>query len=88
MADETTPQWGYSKSDAKIFDLKEGEKLPRGYYDSPAKVPGSEAMKKYEDDAKAEGVGQIDLPADAIDGPTDDPKPAADKAATADKSAA
>ena len=73
MSDETTAQWGYSKNNAKIFDLKEGEKLPKGYYDHPAKVPGSEAMKKFEDDAKAEGVEHIDLPADATDGPSDDP---------------
>lgn len=32
---ETTPTWGYSKTDAKIFDLKPSEKLPKGYFDSP-----------------------------------------------------
>jgi hypothetical protein len=31
----TIPTWGYSKADAKIFDLADGESLPKGYYDSP-----------------------------------------------------
>lgn len=53
MADEAkkTPTWGYSKNDAKIFELADGEKLPKGYYDSPAAVPGAEADKA---DAKAQ----------------------------------
>lgn len=55
----TTPTWGYSKSEARIFDLKEGESLPKGYYDSPAKVPGSDAMKKHEADAAAEGIEPV-----------------------------
>lgn len=29
-------RWGYSKDDAKIFELAEDAKLPRGYYDTPA----------------------------------------------------
>lgn len=40
--------WGYSKDDAKIFDLEEGEELPKGYYDSPAKVPAKKTGKKTE----------------------------------------
>lgn len=30
--------WGYSASGAEVFTLKEGESLPAGYFDSPAKV--------------------------------------------------
>jgi hypothetical protein len=57
MADEkTTPTWGYSKGDSQIFDLKPGENLPSGYYDNPAKVPGSAAQKAYIADAEAEGA--------------------------------
>jgi hypothetical protein len=41
MADEkTVPTWGYGKKGAQIFDLKEGESLPRGFYDHPDKVKG------------------------------------------------
>ncbi|GGE36355.1 hypothetical protein GCM10007276_12280 [Agaricicola taiwanensis] len=38
MAQEkTTPTYGYAKDGtAKLFHLKEGEKLPAGYADSPA----------------------------------------------------
>ncbi|PDT74125.1 hypothetical protein [Bradyrhizobium sp. C9] len=56
MADETTATWGYSKKDARIFDLKEGESLPKGYYSHPAMVPGSDAEKQYRADAESEGV--------------------------------
>lgn len=37
--------WGYSKTDSKIFDLAEGEELPDGYYDSPAKIPTAKPKK-------------------------------------------
>lgn len=43
---KTTPTWGYSKADAKIFDLKEGEKLPKGYYDSPVAMEEAETKPK------------------------------------------
>lgn len=35
---ETVPTWGYSKDDAQIFELKKGEKLPKGYQDTPVKA--------------------------------------------------
>lgn len=54
--DDTIPTWGYSKNDSQIFDLKPGESLPAGYYDNPAKVPGSDAQKQYIADAEAEGA--------------------------------
>jgi hypothetical protein len=50
------PTWGYSKDDAKIFDLAEGEALPAGYYSNPASVPGSDAEKQYKADAEREGA--------------------------------
>lgn len=55
MADEvkTTPTWGYSKADAKVFDLKEGEKLPKGYYDSPVSMEEAET-KPAKTDTKAD----------------------------------
>jgi len=59
MADETTPTWGYSKDEAKIFDLAEGENLPDGFYPHPAMVPGSEAEKKHRADAEREGAKVI-----------------------------
>lgn len=57
MSDEAKifPTWGYSKKDSKIFDLKEGEGLPKGYYDSPV------AMEEAETKPKA----TKDLPSDA-----------------------
>lgn len=32
------PTWGYNDDGGKIFDLAEGQKLPAGYVDTPAKV--------------------------------------------------
>ena len=32
------PRWGYSAADSRIFNLSPDEKLPPGYFDSPAKV--------------------------------------------------
>lgn len=55
MADEetkTTPTWGYHKTkDPQIFDLKEGESLPKGWADTPV---------AHESEPKAE------KPADAV----------------------
>lgn len=45
MSDEakTIPTWGYHKTkDAKIFDLNEGESLPRGWSDAPVAKPEEE----------------------------------------------
>lgn len=58
MSDEKKklPQWGYSKKDAKVFELAAGEKLPEGYFDHPAKVKGSDAEKKFREAHEAEGV--------------------------------
>lgn len=58
----TTPSWGYSRKDAKVFELAAGEKLPEGYFDHPAKVKGSDAEKKFREDHEKEGV---DVPWDA-----------------------
>lgn len=44
----TTPTWGYSKADAKIFDLEDGESLPKGYYDSPVAMEEAETKPKAE----------------------------------------
>ena len=38
MADRIIRSWGYSAKGAEIFNLKEGESLPDGWVDSPAKV--------------------------------------------------
>lgn len=41
MADElkkTVPTWGYAADGAKLFQLEEGEELPAGFVDSPAKL--------------------------------------------------
>lgn len=38
-------RWGYSKNDSKIFEIPEGEDLPEGYFDSPAKVKDEPAKK-------------------------------------------
>lgn len=35
---KTIPTWGYKADEARIFDLGEGESLPSGWVDSPAKV--------------------------------------------------
>jgi hypothetical protein len=46
----TVPTWGYSKKDAKIFNLKEGESLPKGYYDSPAAMEDAETKPDQKSD--------------------------------------
>jgi hypothetical protein len=38
---DTIPTWGYCKGGSQIFELKPGEGLPKGWYDSPAKIPAS-----------------------------------------------
>jgi hypothetical protein len=35
----TIPTWGYRQGASQIFELKPGEDLPKGWYDSPAKIP-------------------------------------------------
>ncbi len=45
----TFQKWGYSKEGAKLFTVEKGkEKLPKGYYESPANVP----QDKNEDSSK------------------------------------
>lgn len=39
------PTWGYKLGAARIFQLRIGEPLPPGWYDSPAKVPAEKARK-------------------------------------------
>lgn len=57
MADKkTTPTWGYSEKEAKIFELEDGRKLPRGFFANPAMVPGSEAMASYIADCERDGA--------------------------------
>lgn len=38
MTDRINRTWGYSSQGSQIFNLKEGESLPDGWVDSPAKV--------------------------------------------------
>lgn len=57
MEAKTVPTWGYSKKDAQIFELKEGEKLPEGYYDSP--VAMEEAETKPEETKPEETKPEI-----------------------------
>ena len=40
---KTIPTWGYKADEAQIFDLQEGESLPAGWVDSPAKVGAVQA---------------------------------------------
>lgn len=57
MAKENTvPHWGYSKTDAKIFDLAPGESLPDGYFAHPAMIRGTPAEKQMRADAEKEGA--------------------------------
>jgi hypothetical protein len=36
---QTVPTWGYRSGEQRIFELQEGQSLPEGWYDSPAKIP-------------------------------------------------
>lgn len=77
MADEIkTASWGYSKDDARIFELGEGENLPAGYYANPASVPGSEAEAAYKADAEREGAPTplVTVPEKPAKGSKDDAK--------------
>lgn len=47
--------WGYSKNGPRMFDLAEGEDLPKGYLDSPAKLgKASKTVKKEAEASVAE----------------------------------
>ncbi|UVO33956.1 hypothetical protein KUL72_20800 [Bradyrhizobium arachidis] len=66
MEDEakTTPTWGYHKTkEPKIFDLKDGESLPRGWADVPHQKP------EDADDAEAEtpAADPVTMPATDAD---------------------
>lgn len=43
---KTYKAWGYSKDDAKIFEVTGPGQLPDGYYDSPANIPADKPKKK------------------------------------------
>jgi hypothetical protein len=48
--EKTYPTWGYHETEPpRVFDLKEGEDLPKGWEDSPA---------AFEKPAKAKDVGK------------------------------
>lgn len=47
--------WGYSKDEPEGRIFEDG-KLSKGYFPSPAMVPGSDAEKKHREDAEREGV--------------------------------
>jgi hypothetical protein len=58
MADEQKRDaraWGYSKSDPEGRIFADG-KLPTGYFTHPAMVPGSEAERRYHEDALRDGA--------------------------------
>lgn len=40
MSDDTKvfPTWGYKGDDAQIFNLREGETLPAGWFDNPSQA--------------------------------------------------
>lgn len=43
----TTPTWGYHPTKpAEIFELAKGERLPAGWYDSPAAIPSGEDVER------------------------------------------
>ena len=52
---KTTPTWGYHKTkEPQIFDLKDGESLPRGWSDAPVAKPEEAEEteeKRVEDEA-------------------------------------
>lgn len=45
------PTYGYSRKGPKLFDLKEGEGLPKGYFDHPDKVRGGAEPAEAEEKA-------------------------------------
>lgn len=56
MSDEVkvTQKWGYHRTEEpKVFDLKEGEKLPAGWEDTPAAFEGEEKPAAKAKSAKA-----------------------------------
>jgi len=40
--------WGYRRGEARLFELSAGAQLPRGWYDSPARVPSDDLGPKGE----------------------------------------
>ena len=63
--DRIIRRWGYhAKQEAKIFELKEGESLPSGWFDSPARVeeekPKRKSKPKADDSADDEDLTEDD----------------------------
>jgi hypothetical protein len=50
---KTIPTWGYKAGEAQIFQLAEGESLPAGWEDSPAKVGAVKAAPVPESEPEA-----------------------------------
>lgn len=72
MADETTlPQWGYkADGSAKIFDLKAGESLPKGWSADPTVIKDErKRTANYLSGIRPEG--DIETPAE--DAPAEEP---------------
>ena len=63
--DRIIRRWGYhAKQEAKIFELKEGESLPSGWFDSPARVEVVKPKRKpkaEEAEDKSEAEAEEDL---------------------------
>jgi hypothetical protein len=49
----TIPTWGYRQGSSQIFELKPGQSLPKGWYDSPARIPDGDPGQGGEDQGAA-----------------------------------
>lgn len=59
--EKTIPTWGYHETEQpRIFDLKEGESLPKGWEDSPAAFEddGDDKPKRRGRLPKSEAAGE------------------------------
>ena len=64
--DRIIRRWGYhAKQEAKIFELKEGESLPSGWFDSPARVEVVKPKRKPKaEEAEDKSEAEEDLTED------------------------
>ena len=61
MSEKKRQTWGYRRREAKVFDLREGEKLPPGWSDAPP--PG---MHPNVPPGREQVTGEQTLPPEAL----------------------
>lgn len=64
MSDDTKvfPTWGYKGDEAQIFNLREGDTLPAGWFDNPSKAKGAKPEPEKPEPVQKAETQQSELP--------------------------